>query len=110
MSLMDRLDVATAVSETRGMSAKEARVRWGRGTNVAPTGISPIECKYGAWVRGNDQGGELSGQSTVYVRVGRAFDGANIADLSNGTWCVITRACGVCREGTDIGRSINDNL
>lgn len=67
----------------------------GRATNVAPTGISPIEFHAGSWVRRNNQGGELSGQSTVYVRVARAFDRANIGDLANGTGCIIGRACGV---------------
>jgi hypothetical protein len=82
----------------------------GRATNVASTGISPIEFHARAWVRRHDQGGELSGQSTVYVRVGRAFDGANISDLANGAGCIVGLAGRVCRKGAGVGRSINNDL
>ena len=81
----------------------------GRLTNVSSTRVSPIEFHARAWVRGNDHGGKLGGQPTGHVWVGRAFDGANIRDLANGTGR-IGRAGGVRGERAGVGRSIDDDL
>src|ERR1700761_1589497 len=88
---MVRFDVATAMLEGYeriGRVISEQRKcaqSVGRETNVSSTRISPVEFHAGAWIRGSDSGGEFGGQPTVYVRVRRALDGANIGDLANGT-------------------------
>ena len=65
--------------------SKGSTSKVGHATNLSPTRISPIEFHAGAWVRGHDLGGELGREPTIYIRVIRAFDGANIGDLANGT-------------------------
>lgn len=70
----------------RGAARGHIRHEWaGIVWPVFLTRISPVKLQDGAWVRRRDHGGELSGQSTVQVRVARAFDGTDVGDLANGT-------------------------